>query len=184
MGLRKNYPLLPSEISKHSGLEVCWKCNTCGFQWVNSVNAEQKCKGCRRYNKRVAHKQYSISSKYPHIVGDWITEMNNAKNPENILPDTHKKFWWKYSVCGKPHLDTPTRWSQKRRCSDCGQELGRKKRCKPVAQYTENDELIKVYESARAASEETGISYKAISNVCNNKRKTANSYIWKFINVD
>lgn len=180
----KNYPLSPSEITKGSGIEVYWKCNICGFEWVNSVNAEQKCKGCRRCNKRVAHKHYNILSKYPHIVDDWITEMNNNKNPVNILPDTHKKFWWKCSVCGKPHLDTPTRWSQKRRCSDCGQELGRKKRCKPVAQYNENNELIKVYESARAASEETGISYKAISSVCNNKRKTANGYIWKFVNVD
>ncbi len=178
----KNYPLLPSEISKGSKIEVNWKCDVCGFEWRNSVNAERKCKGCRRCNKRVAHQEYSIMSKYPNIVEDWITEMND-KSPEQILPDTHKKFWWKCSVCGKPFLATPTHWNKARRCRDCGQEKARAARCKPVAQYTENGDLIKVYESARIANQETGISYKMISSACHKRGKKAGGYLWRFYNA-
>lgn len=179
---KKNYPLLPSEISKGSGIEVNWKCDICGYEWKNSVNAEQKRKGCRRCNKRIAQENYNITTKYPDIIDDWIVEMNDNKNPNVFLPDTHKKFWWKCNICGKPHLDTPTRWNEKRRCSDCGQELSRKARCKPVAQYTEQGVLIKVYESARVASKETGISYKMISRVCNGIRRKTGGYVWKFVN--
>lgn len=178
---KKNYPLLPAEITKGSGLEVNWKCDVCGYEWKNAVNAEQKCKGCRRCNKRIAQEDYNIATKYPDIVNDWITEMNNNTTPNEFLPDTHKKFWWECNICGKPHLDTPTRWNEKRRCSGCGQELSRKARCKSVAQYSEQGEFIKVYESARVASKETGISYKTISKICNGKGRKAGGYIWRFV---
>lgn len=42
-------------------------------------------------------------------------------------------------------------------------------------------ETICVYESARIANKETGISYKGISSVCNGRTKTAGGYFWKFI---
>lgn len=170
------------EMTPQFTKKVYWKCHTCGYEWKNSVNAEQKRKGCRRCNKRIAQENYNISTKYPDIIDDWIAEMNDNKNPNVFLPDTHKKFWWKCNICGKPHLDTPTRWNEKRRCSDCGQELSRKARCKSVAQYTEQGVLIKVYESARAATKETGISYKMISRVCNGIMRKTGGYVWKFVN--
>ena len=44
-------------------------------------------------------------------------------------------------------------------------------------------ETGKVYESAHKAYEETGVSNRAIANVCNpnNARKTAGGYHWEYV---
>lgn len=41
-------------------------------------------------------------------------------------------------------------------------------------------DLIKVYESARIADQETGISYKSISKACHESGKKAGGYLWRF----
>lgn len=51
---------------------------------------------------------------------------------------------------------------------------------KPVASYL-NGKLIKVFDSAISAQRETGISRKNISLCCNNQRKHAGGFAWKFV---
>ena len=51
---------------------------------------------------------------------------------------------------------------------------------KKVIQYDKNNRLIKTYESISEASRQTKIKIQSISQVCNNKRKTAGGYIWHF----
>ena len=48
-----------------------------------------------------------------------------------------------------------------------------------VNQYDLKGNLINTYESIVEASKDTGISIGSISLCINNKRKTANRYIWK-----
>lgn len=52
---------------------------------------------------------------------------------------------------------------------------------KEVGQYDLENKLINVYESIAEASRKTGINNRSISLVCNNKRKTAGNFIWKFL---
>ena len=54
-------------------------------------------------------------------------------------------------------------------------------RCKPVAQLTVNDELVKVWESAHEAAREEGFVSSSISKVALGKQKTHHGYIWKYI---
>lgn len=49
-----------------------------------------------------------------------------------------------------------------------------------VAQYSKENQLIKIFESAKQAEELTGTNRGHISAVCKGKRKTANSFIWKY----
>lgn len=51
---------------------------------------------------------------------------------------------------------------------------------KPVVQYDESGNQIATYKSARIAQQETGISYKLISAVCNGNKRIAHGYIWRF----
>ena len=51
---------------------------------------------------------------------------------------------------------------------------------KPVIQYDKSGNYIAIYESARIAEKETGISYKLISAVCNGNKKSACGFIWRF----
>ncbi len=97
------------------------------------------------------------------------------------MPNTHVKYWWNCPICGKNFKASPPVWKKTRRCNDCGIEQGRKNRCKRVGQYTKEGQLIKVFESAREAYKETGVSYKKISQVCrSDKQRHAGGFIWKF----
>lgn len=50
---------------------------------------------------------------------------------------------------------------------------------KPVGMYV-NGELVRLFESALDAQEETGVSRKNISSCCLGHRKSAGGYTWKF----
>lgn len=52
---------------------------------------------------------------------------------------------------------------------------------KAIAQYTKNDELIRIYYSGGEAQKVTGINRYHISAVVHGKRKTAGGYIWKSV---
>lgn len=54
------------------------------------------------------------------------------------------------------------------------------KTCKAVTQYDLKGIKIKEYHSISAAQKETKTAHSCISECCNNKRKTANGFIWKF----
>jgi predicted nucleic acid-binding Zn ribbon protein len=61
------------------------------------------------------------------------------------------------------------------------ERCGKKDGSIPIAQYSINGELIKVFESMRQASRETGIPHCQISAVKNGLQKTAHGYIWKAV---
>lgn len=56
----------------------------------------------------------------------------------------------------------------------------RTRKTKPVIQYDENGDYIATYESARVAEQETNISHKLISSVCNGHKRIAHGFIWRF----
>lgn len=53
--------------------------------------------------------------------------------------------------------------------------------CKPVSQYTLDDEFIASFDSIALATENTQVDKNHISLCCNNKRKSAGGYKWKFM---
>jgi hypothetical protein len=57
-----------------------------------------------------------------------------------------------------------------------------KSRMRKVSQYSQNGELIRIYECITDAQRETGINRCAIGNCCKGKTKTAGGYIWEYAN--
>ena len=56
-----------------------------------------------------------------------------------------------------------------------------KTQSKPVAQYALDGELVKIWQSAREAHQQTKFDYRHISDVATGKRKTHKGFIWKYI---
>ena len=52
---------------------------------------------------------------------------------------------------------------------------------KPVAQYTRDGELIKIWPSAREAERQAGFRHNTISNAANGKYKNSYGFIWKYV---
>ena len=63
--------------------------------------------------------------------------------------------------------------------ADIGKEQG-----KPVAQYSENGELLAVFENLSAAGRSIGKPRAHISQCANGQRKTAYGFVWKFIQLE
>lgn len=53
-------------------------------------------------------------------------------------------------------------------------------RKRKISQFEKLDKFIKTYESAAAASRESGIPQSSITFACQGKYKTAGGYIWKY----
>jgi len=56
-----------------------------------------------------------------------------------------------------------------------------KARSKPVGQYTLDGKLIKVWQSTMEIQRQLGFNRGNISAVARGERKTANGYVWKYI---
>lgn len=67
--------------------------------------------------------------------------------------------------------------------SKVGKSLTNKKghHTRKVAQYDQNNKLIKIWDSQMDASKSIGITNTSIQNVCAGKRKTAGGFIWKYV---
>ena len=74
-------------------------------------------------------------------------------------------------------------WATARENSNFGTRTERsgKAQSKPVAQYAQDGELIKIWPSVRGAERKTGFSHCYISQAANGKRKQAYGFIWKYV---
>jgi hypothetical protein len=62
-------------------------------------------------------------------------------------------------------------------------KLSHRTRCKKVAQYDKNKNIIKIYDAILDAERETGINNSKIVACCKKRygRKTAGGYIWEYV---
>ena len=74
-------------------------------------------------------------------------------------------------------------WATARENSNFGTRTERlgKAQSKPVAQYAQDGELIKIWPSAREAERQTGFGHGYICQSANGKRKQAYGFIWKYV---
>lgn len=89
---------------------------------------------------------------------------------------TCKGYIWKYvsgedEVC-KLDLSIPKELCRVTKGKTCS---------RPVAQYTMDGELIKIFKSAREAERQEGFNHSAISAVALGKQKAHKGYIWKYV---
>lgn len=95
---------------------------------------------------------------------DWNKKNNNLKNLERVTRSENCKHAYAIWLC-KPLI---IKWSDN-------------KRSKKVWQYNINWDLIRVRWSAREVQRTMCIYQSDINRCCNNKRKTARGFIWKYI---
>ena len=111
------------ESYPHSSMKkVWWKCRS-GHSWEATINnrtdKKQLCPYC--VGKR-ATIQTSVATLYPEVCKEWDDEID----PKTVLPNSHKKVWWK---CGEGHRWIATvnnRISSASGCPECFQSGGEK----------------------------------------------------------
>lgn len=97
----KNGDLTPQKITAGRFKPVWWLCPKCGYEWQSSPNNRKKGVGCPCCSGRVPKKGINdLATKYPDIAKDWDYERNYPLKPDDFLPGSGKKVWWKCPECG------------------------------------------------------------------------------------
>lgn len=90
----------PKTLTCGSSKKAWWKCNK-GHEWQSIINDRNMGRGCPYCVERKVLKGFNdITTINPNLAKEWNYEKNADLKPENFMPNSHKKVWWK---CSKGH---------------------------------------------------------------------------------
>ena len=96
----KNGNLKPNEFAANSGKKVWWKCSK-GHEWQSTIASRNNGCGCPICsNKQVLISYNDLATINPKLASEWNHEKNGELKPEDFMPNSNKKAWWK---CEKGH---------------------------------------------------------------------------------
>lgn len=97
----KNVGFSPEDITANNNKTVWWKCQK-GHEWKASIYNRSKGTGCPYCAGSKALKGYNdLQSVNPTLAKEWDYEKNDGLTPEDVLPNSEKKVWWK---CKNGHV--------------------------------------------------------------------------------
>ena len=96
----KNGQLKPEYFFAKSNKKVWWKCSK-GHEWRAKINNRSRGDGCPYCSGRLVVKgENDLQTVNPLLGQEWNYEKNNGLTPMDVMPNSHKKVWWK---CNKEH---------------------------------------------------------------------------------
>lgn len=96
----KNAPLTPHDISYGSKRKAWWRCEK-GHSWEAVISSRTRGSRCPICAGRIAEAGVNdLATLYPQLMEEWAWEKNDGLRPETILPNSHKKAWWR---CAEGH---------------------------------------------------------------------------------
>jgi len=115
----KNAGLSPEQVTIASEKVVWWRCER-GHEWQSYIFARtrqgQGCPYCA--GQRVLTGETDLLSRYPKVAARWHPTKNGLLTPEDVMPHTHKRYWWR---CERGHewQVSPTALIQGSGCPYC-----------------------------------------------------------------
>lgn len=90
--------LLPTEITKRYTGKIIFECEK-QHKWSRTIRAQLN-NGCPYCERKKPSKEYNLKVLYSQVANEWDYEKNYPIRPEQIMPKTNKRFYWK---CKKGH---------------------------------------------------------------------------------
>lgn len=92
----------PKKIGKSSTKKIWWKCKN-GHSYYTSIGSRTRINGtgcpyCA--GQKILPGYNDLQTRYPQVAKDWDFEKNYPLKPDEIMPGSDKKVWWK---CKKGH---------------------------------------------------------------------------------
>lgn len=91
----KNETIQPTEIMAHSSKKVWWKCNK-GHEWEatpNDISRGSRCPYCS--SQKILVGENDLATLNPELADEWNYERNDGLAPQDVMPNSNKKVWWK-----------------------------------------------------------------------------------------
>jgi len=101
-----NGTLNPSNFTLGSSKKVWWKCSN-GYDHIWQARICDRSglnrNGCPICSGRTIGFDNSLQNKYPEISKMWNYNLNGKTKPEEVISNSHKRFWWKCDM-GDDHV--------------------------------------------------------------------------------
>lgn len=102
----KNGSLFPNTVTFGSDKKVWWICER-GHSYQATIANRYYGKNCPYCaNVKVLKGYNDLASQFPAIAEEWDYS-KNSETPDNVLPGSNKKVWWKCKVCGHEWMANP-----------------------------------------------------------------------------
>lgn len=99
----KNGDLKPTDVSVASNKKVWWKCEY-GHEWETAIshrtNGREKTKCPYCAGQRTITGVNDLKTVNPKLAREWNYEKNGKVLPEDVMPKSGKRVWWKCPECG------------------------------------------------------------------------------------
>lgn len=90
----------PNRMAYQSNKIAWWKCSK-GHEWKSSAAGRNRGHGCPYCSGRYAIRgETDLQTVNPALAEEWNYDKNNGLTPEDVLPNSYKKAWWK---CNQGH---------------------------------------------------------------------------------
>ena len=122
----KNGNLKPDSFTANSGEKVWWKCSK-GHEWQAPIHSRTSGHGCPYCSGRKVLNGYNdLQTINPSLSKEWNYEKNVGLTPNDVMPNSHKKVWWK---CKNGHEWQAEIGSRNRGngCPECAKQNRKKK---------------------------------------------------------
>lgn len=87
--------LNPNTLTCGVKTKAFWTCKN-GHTWQASINSRSSGRNCPYCaNKKVLKGINDLQTVNPDLASEWDCEKNNPLKPIDVLPNSHKKVWWK-----------------------------------------------------------------------------------------
>jgi len=128
----KNGKLTPYDVTCSSSKDIWWKCLTNNkHEWKTKIRDRtiKNC-GCPYCSGLYPTEENNLLIINPELCEEWNYNKND-KNPEEYLPKSSKKVWWKCKECDHEWETVISNRSNGQGCPECNKSKGEKE-CKRV----------------------------------------------------
>ena len=179
----------------HKSYENCYACN----RWLKLSNFAEDVKLLENYDKWLENnkkyeldkdlKSNGINKCYCPEQCMFLDKASNIIQSNKTMDYSFTKSKERNNKISNSLKNKPKSDEHKHNISESlklsSKNKGKNKYCaKCVAQYDLNNNLIKVWDYIKQASNELKIDSSSISKCCRGKLKTAGGYVWKYFNSD
>lgn len=117
----KNGKITIKDITAYSNKKYWWICEK-GHEWEVSASTRNKGHGCPYCAGIYPSKENNLLAVAPSLSREWHPSKNGELKPEDVMPFTMKKVWWRCKRGHEWQASVSNRY-QGRNCAQCSSEL-------------------------------------------------------------
>jgi hypothetical protein len=114
--------LTPFDLLPKSSYKAWWICPICNQDYIAKIANRTNCNsGCSFCSGKNVSYNYNLGTEFPEIAVQWHPTLNGNLKPENFLPFSNKKAWWRCNYCYHVwQISIANRTYNKSGCPNCG----------------------------------------------------------------